>query len=205
MTTKRKLCMSILSLVFVILALGVASFSVLSATQQYVSANLSVVYNADNVKATIKGKYSVNNGSFVSLVNSLGGEMVSFEGKEDYSSKTLSNDGGNISLSPTVTNVFFIYTFTNANASGGRSMTVSFADTSTKTNVTVKYLSSTTTEPTRTNTIASTNTTGNFQLIISAGSSAYVGVYVQITSVYADASYVSSASAGISSTLESVT
>lgn len=204
MSTKRKLYLSILSLVFVVLAMGVATFSILSAAQQYISANLSIVYNADNINAKIKGKYSVNGGTPTSLVNSVGGDVVTFLGKEDYSAKTLSNGGNSIQLSPTSTNVFFVYTFTNANPSGGTSMKVTFSDGSSKSNFTVRYLSSTTSEPTLAETKASSNTTGSFTLTIAAGQSGYVAIYLEITSIYSDASYVSSASAGIVSDLASM-
>lgn len=205
MSTKRKLYLSILSLVFVILAMGVATFSILSATQQYISANLSIVYNADNIKAKIKGKYSVNGATPVSLINSVGGDVVSFESKEDYSAKTLSNGGVDIQLSPTNTSVLFVYTFINANPSGGTAMKVTFTDGSAKSNLTVKYLASTTSEPTLAQTKASSDTTGSFTLTIPAGTSGYVAIYMEITSIYSDAYYTSSTTAGIVSDLKAST
>jgi hypothetical protein len=202
MSTKNKLLFSIVSLVLVVLAMGVATFSILSAAQQYIEANISVVYSAENINAKVKGRYSINGGTPVSLVNSSGGEMLIFEPSEQLATKTLSSSGS-ISLSPTIKNVFFVYTFINANPSGGTSMTVTFADGSSKSNLTTKYLSSTSSEPTLTQTQASSDTTGSLTLTIAANSSGYVAVYVEISSIYSDATYTSSTSAGITSTLAS--
>ncbi len=202
MSTRHKLYMSILSLVFVILTMGVATFSILSAATTYITSNLEVSYNAENIWAGVKGTYSINGGTPVNLVNSAGGTEVSFVSTDSLSTKSLSNGGTTISLSPTVTNVLFIYTFTNKNPVGGTTMTVTFADGSSKSNLTVKYLQSSS-SPTLAQAQASTNTTGSFTFDVSAGSSGYVAIYMEITSIYSDASYSSATSAGIASTLAS--
>lgn len=206
MSTKRKLMFSMLSLVLVILVMGVATFSILSATQQYITANLSLVYNADNVWAEVMGKYSVNGGSFVSLVNSAGGNIVSFDGTEDASTKALSNNGNNIPLSPTNRSVLFIYTFTNKNpSSGGTAMKVNFTDSSSSSNLTIKYYGAVGTEPTLAQAKAG-STTSSIQLTINGGSIGYIAIYLEITSIYSDSRYTSSgATAGITSDITSVT
>ncbi|MGN0798400.1 MAG: hypothetical protein ACI4L7_02430 [Christensenellales bacterium] len=206
MSTKRKLLFSMLSLVLVILVMGVATFSILSATQQYITANLSLVYNADNVWAEVMGKYSVNGGSFVSLVNSAGGNIVTFDGTEDLSTKTLNNDGANIELSPTAKSVLFIYTFTNRNpSSGGTAMKVTFADTSSSNNLTIKYFGSIGTEPTLAQAKAGSSTPSIELTNIAGQQSGYIAIYLEITSIYSDASYTSSgATAGITSNITSL-
>ncbi len=206
MSTKRKLLFSMLSLVLVILVMGVATFSILSATQQYITANLSLIYNADNVWADVMGKYSVNGGSFVSLVNSAGGNIVSFDGTEDLSTKTLNNNGSNISLSPTVKSVLFIYTFTNKNpSSGGTAMKVIFNDTSSSSNLTIKYFGSIGTEPTLAQAKAGSSTPKIELKSITGGQSGYVAIYMEIVSIYSDSSYTSSgATAGITSDISSL-
>lgn len=206
MSTKRKLMFSMLSLVLVILVMGVATFSILSATQQYITANLSLVYNADNVWADVMGKYSVNGGSFVSLVNSAGGNIVTFDGSEDASTKALSNNGNNIPLSPTNRSVLFIYTFTNKNpSSGGTAMKVNFTDSSASSNLTIKYYGAVGTEPTLAQAKAG-STTSSITLNINGGASGYIAIYLEITSIYSDSSYTSSgATAGITSDITSIT
>lgn len=206
MSTKRKLMFSMLSLVLVILVMGVATFSILSATQQYITANLSLVYNADNVWAEVMGKYSVNGGSFVSLVNSAGGNIVTFDGTEDASTKALSNNGNNIPLSPTNRSVLFIYTFTNKNpSSGGTAMKVNFTDSSSSSNLTIKYYGAVGTEPTLAQAKAG-STTSAIQLTINGGSIGYIAIYLEITSIYSDSRYTSSgATAGITSDITSIT
>ena len=206
MSTKRKLMFSMLSLVLVILVMGVATFSILSATQQYITANLSLVYNADNVWADIMGKYSINGGSFVSLVNSAGGNIVTFDGTEDASTKALSNNGNNIPLSPTNRSVLFIYTFTNKNpSSGGTAMKVNFTDSSSSSNLTIKYYGAVGTEPTLAQAKAG-STTSSIQLTINGGSIGYIAIYLEITSIYSDSRYTSSgATAGITSDITSIT
>ena len=206
MSTKRKLMFSMLSLVLVILVMGVATFSILSATQQYITANLSLVYNADNVWAEVMGKYSINGGSFVSLVNSAGGNIVTFDGSEDASTKALSNNGNNIPLSPTNRSVLFIYTFTNKNpSSGGTAMKVTFADSSSSSNLTIKYYGAVGTEPTLAQAKAG-STTSSIQLTINGGSIGYIAIYLEITSIYSDSRYTSSgATAGITSDITSIT
>lgn len=206
MSTKRKLMFSMLSLVLVILVMGVATFSILSATQQYITANLSLVYNADNVWAEVMGKYSVNGGSFVSLVNSAGGNIVTFDGTEDASTKALSNNGNNIPLSPTNRSVLFIYTFTNKNpSSGGTAMKVNFTDSSSSSNLTIKYYGAVGTEPTLAQAKAG-STTSSIQLTINGGSVGYIAIYLEITSIYSDSRYTSSgATAGITSDITSIT
>ena len=206
MSTKRKLMFSMLSLVLVILVMGVATFSILSATQQYITANLSLVYNADNVWAEVMGKYSINGGSFVSLVNSAGGNIVTFDGTEDASTKALSNNGNNIPLSPTNRSVLFIYTFTNKNpSSGGTAMKVTFADSSSSSNLTIKYYGAVGTEPTLAQAKAG-STTSSIQLTINGGSIGYIAIYLEITSIYSDSRYTSSgATAGITSDITSIT
>lgn len=195
-----------LSLVLVILVMGVATFSILSATQQYITANLSLVYNADNVWAEVMGKYSVNGGSFVSLVNSAGGNIVTFDGTEDASTKALSNNGNNIPLSPTNRSVLFIYTFTNKNpSSGGTAMKVTFADSSSSSNLTIKYYGAVGTEPTLAQAKAG-STSSAIQLTINGGSVGYIAIYLEITSIYSDSRYTSSgATAGITSDITSIT
>ena len=195
-----------LSLVLVILVMGVATFSILSATQQYITANLSLVYNADNVWAEVMGKYSVNGGSFVSLVNSAGGNIVTFDGTEDASTKALSNNGNNIPLSPTNRSVLFIYTFTNKNpSSGGTAMKVNFTDSSSSSNLTIKYYGAVGTEPTLAQAKAG-STTSSIQLTINGGSIGYIAIYLEITSIYSDSRYTSSgATAGITSDITSIT
>ena len=195
-----------LSLVLVILVMGVATFSILSATQQYITANLSLVYNADNVWAEVMGKYSINGGSFVSLVNSAGGNIVTFDGTEDASTKALSNNGNNIPLSPTNRSVLFIYTFTNKNpSSGGTAMKVTFADSSSSSNLTIKYYGAVGTEPTLAQAKAG-STTSSIQLTINGGSIGYIAIYLEITSIYSDSRYTSSgATAGITSDITSIT
>lgn len=195
-----------LSLVLVILVMGVATFSILSATQQYITANLSLVYNADNVWAEVMGKYSVNGGSFVSLVNSAGGNIVTFDGTEDASTKALSNNGNNIPLSPTNRSVLFIYTFTNKNpSSGGTAMKVTFADSSSSSNLTIKYYGAVGTEPTLAQAKAG-STSSAIQLTINGGSIGYIAIYLEITSIYSDSRYTSSgATAGITSDITSIT
>ena len=197
---------SMLSLVLVILVMGVATFSILSATQQYITANLSLVYNADNVWAEVMGKYSVNGGSFVSLVNSAGGNIVTFDGTEDASTKALSNNGNNIPLSPTNRSVLFIYTFTNKNpSSGGTAMKVTFADSSSSSNLTIKYYGAVGTEPTLAQAKAG-STSSAIQLTINGGSVGYIAIYLEITSIYSDSRYTSSgATAGITSDITSIT
>ena len=206
MSTKRKLMFSMLSLVLVILVMGVATFSILSATQQYITANLSLVYNADNVWAEVMGKYSINGGSFVSLVNSAGGNIVTFDGTEDASTKALSNNGNNIPLSPTNRSVLFIYTFTNKNpSSGGTAMKVNFTDSSSSSNLTIKYYGAVGTEPTLAQAKAG-STTSSIQLTINGGSVGYIAIYLEITSIYSDSRYTSSgATAGITSDITSIT
>ena len=206
MSTKRKLMFSMLSLVLVILVMGVATFSILSATQQYITANLSLVYNADNVWAEVMGKYSINGGSFVSLVNSAGGNIVTFDGTEDASTKALSNNGNNIPLSPTNRSVLFIYTFTNKNpSSGGTAMKVTFADSSSSSNLTIKYYGAVGTEPTLAQAKAG-STSSAIQLTINGGSIGYIAIYLEITSIYSDSRYTSSgATAGITSDITSIT
>lgn len=206
MSTKRKLMFSMLSLVLVILVMGVATFSILSATQQYITANLSLVYNADNVWAEVMGKYSINGGSFVSLVNSAGGNIVTFDGSEDASTKALSNNGNNIPLSPTNRSVLFIYTFTNKNpSSGGTAMKVNFTDSSSSSNLTIKYYGAVGTEPTLAQAKAG-STTSSIQLTINGGSIGYIAIYLEITSIYSDSRYTSSgATAGITSDITSIT
>ena len=195
-----------LSLVLVILVMGVATFSILSATQQYITANLSLVYNADNVWAEVMGKYSINGGSFVSLVNSAGGNIVTFDGTEDASTKALSNNGNNIPLSPTNRSVLFIYTFTNKNpSSGGTAMKVNFTDSSSSSNLTIKYYGAVGTEPTLAQAKAG-STTSSIQLTINGGSVGYIAIYLEITSIYSDSRYTSSgATAGITSDITSIT
>lgn len=197
---------SMLSLVLVILVMGVATFSILSATQQYITANLSLVYNADNVWAEVMGKYSINGGSFVSLVNSAGGNIVTFDGSEDASTKALSNNGNNIPLSPTNRSVLFIYTFTNKNpSSGGTAMKVNFTDSSSSSNLTIKYYGAVGTEPTLAQAKAG-STTSSIQLTINGGSVGYIAIYLEITSIYSDSRYTSSgATAGITSDITSIT
>lgn len=206
MSTKRKLMFSMLSLVLVILVMGVATFSILSATQQYITANLSLVYNADNVWAEVMGKYSINGGSFVSLVNSAGGNIVTFDGTEDASTKALSNNGNNIPLSPTNRSVLFIYTFTNKNpSSGGTAMKVNFTDSSSSSNLTIKYYGAVGTEPTLAQAKAG-STSSAIQLTINGGSIGYIAIYLEITSIYSDSRYTSSgATAGITSDITSIT
>lgn len=206
MSTKRKLMFSMLSLVLVILVMGVATFSILSATQQYITANLSLVYNADNVWAEVMGKYSINGGSFVSLVNSAGGNIVTFDGTEDASTKALSNNGNNIPLSPTNRSVLFIYTFTNKNpSSGGTAMKVNFTDSSASSNLTIKYYGAVGTEPTLAQAKAG-STSSAIQLTINGGSIGYIAIYLEITSIYSDSRYTSSgATAGITSDITSIT
>ena len=200
--SRRKLMIAVFMLCIAVVGFIAMTFSIIAATTQQVQSVFSVTYNADNVQASVTGTYSINSGTANALSASDGSNAISFAPGDSDSSKTLSCSSAG--LTPSDNNVFFVYKFENNNPAGGRSMKVDFTDNSVYSNMTVTYSCSTTSEPTASQTASST-TGKNIQLIISGNSTGYIAIYIKITSIYADASYVSTATSGVNATISSVT
>lgn len=200
-TSKRKLATAIFMLCIAIVGFVAMTFSILAATTQQVQSVFSVTYSGDNVYALVSATYSLNGGTPQNMKTSDGQISLVFNPGMGLTSKTLSC--AEVGLSPENSNLFFVYKFVNQNPSGGTSMQVTFADNSSSTNITTTYFASTTSMPTQSQTEAST-TGKNITLVVAAGATGYVAVCVRITSVYQDASYLSTSSSGVNATISSV-
>lgn len=199
--SKRKLIIAIIMLCTAIVGFVAMAFSILAATTQQVQSVFSVTYAGDNVYATVSGTYSINGGTARDLTATDGSKSLVFTPSMGQTSKTLSCS--ELNLSPENNKLFFVYKFANNNPSGGFPMQVTFADLSSSSNMTVTYFASTTTAPTLAQTESST-TGKNITLTVNAQSTGYIAVCVKITSVYLDASYLSTASSGVNATISSV-
>ncbi len=200
-SSKRKLMIAIFMLCTAVVGFVAMAFSILAATTQQVQSVFSVTYSADNVYATVSGTYSINGGTASNLTATDGSTSLVFTPGMGQTSKTLSC--AEVDLSPENSKLFFVYKFENKNPSGGYAMQVAFSDGSTSTNMTITYYASTTSVPTLAQTESST-TGKNISLTVNAQSTGYIAVCVKITSVYADASYLSTTSSGVGATISSL-
>lgn len=200
-SSKRKLVVAIFMLCTAIVGFVAMTFSILAATTQQVQSVFSVTYAGDNVYATVSGTYSINGGTASDLTATDGSKSLVFTPGMGQTSKTLSCP--EVALSPENNCLFFVYKFENKNPSGGYAMQVAFSDASTSSNMTITYYASTTAVPTLAQTEAST-TGKNIILTVNAQSTGYIAVCVKITSVYLDASYLSTAANGVGATISSL-
>ncbi len=146
---KRKLFSSMAFMLSLVMLMVSGAIFVHSAQQQTATSSLSVTFSGQNVNFEAQGWYHVDGGSRTAMVNSQGGNTVSFSATETSVEKTLKISNTEAENKAVLTSehpyVLFTYKFVNTASSGAFGMEVSLNITPTPTNLkTIKYASSTT-------------------------------------------------------------
>jgi len=202
----KKITRNIITFVLALLIGIGATIGVLAASNQSVRTNMNVTYHADNVHATVSATYQVaGQSSATNLLNSSGGTSITFTASERTQDKDL-HSPENIVLDFDSGYVLFTYMFTNnatrTASDQGYDIKISLIDNSTYSHMSVKYmttsqaLSGTLSGKYKAMSASASSTVPNY-VYVGAGNTAYYHILVQVDNFDYDASFTSTASAGL--------
>jgi len=133
---KRKLLISVLVMMFILISVVATVAIIFAATQQTITTTLNMTYTAENIYGSVSGSYTIG-GVTENLTASTGGDDLVFQGKP-LQNGTLNFPTEQIDMTSEASEMILQYTFTN---SGRRHYiaTMSFESIIDPENMTVQY------------------------------------------------------------------